>query len=1077
MTKLPLSTSAVPEKTGALRRWQCAWRARAAGMARPLRWQWVLVLASTALFLLIWLAPPQHYGFEGIASYTWLHMMLETPSLLVAGMVFGVAWNAYSRERPGNIMLLAIGLLATGLIDFVHTLSFKGMPDFISPSDPEKAINFWLAARFIFAAMLATVALRPWAPLRRPATRHVVLGATLTLAALVIWFGLLHQQAMPRTFIAGQGLTAFKIDAEYLIVALLLVPAVIFLHASRGRPQYDAPSLFAAAAMSILSELCFTLYSDVTDIFNLLGHVYKVVAFGMIYRAVFIGSVREPFERVVEAEGRMRAASFYVRSLIEASVDPLFMISPEGRITDVNRAAEEVTRRGREQLIGADFGACFTEPEQARASFQAMLSTGLVRDRLLTIRSAGGDCTEVLFNATAYRNAAGRVEGIVAAARDFTEIRRAQQTLVRQHALLSKITETGPLGITVWDLSGHLTFANREAEKLLARPHDQIAALSFNSPDWDITDFAGVPLADADLPFNRVKASGQPVYNLQMAVIGPLGTRTLLSVSAAPLLDAAGQIEGVVAMLDDVTQRRAADARLRASEARLKIAMTAARMGAWSWDLEHDSLLYSNEFSSLMGLPHGISHASFKAVLEAVHPDDRERVGATLRRAEPAAASDGWLDFRIVWPDASVHWLSTHGSVERDGAGKAVKVSGLGMDITERKSGELALKRVNRALRSLSAANDRLIHEQDEAGLLNAVCRVIVDVGGYRMAWVGKALQDADKNVQCLAQYGGASDFIERVHMVWSDCGHSTTGDAIRTGLTQVNQNTALNDQVTAWREEALKHGYQSSIAFPLRDIGGVHAALTIYAAEADAFDADEVKLLQELADDLAFGIVTLRTVAERDRMAQEQHHHEARLHDSLIESIQALATTLELRDPYTAGHQRRVAALAKAIGQEIGLSEVQLQGMHLAASTHDIGKIHIPSEILNKPGRLSPIEMEMIRTHATVGYDILKDISFPWPIARIVHEHHEHLDGSGYPNHLSGEHILLESKIVTVADVVEAMTSHRPYRPGLGIDAALQHITECSGTWYQPEVVEACLKLFREGRYSFEAATRKADA
>lgn len=1063
MTKLPLSTSAPPEKTGAPRRWQCA-----------------LVLALTALFLLIWQVPPRH-GFEGIASYTWLHMMLETPSMLVACMVFGVAWNAYSRERPGNIMLLAIGLLATGIIDFAHTLSFKGMPDFISPSDPEKAINFWLAARFTFAAMLATVSLRPWAPLRRPATRHVALGAALALTALVIWFGLLHQHDMPRTFIAGHGLTSFKIGAEYLIIALLLVPAVIFFRATRRQPQYDAPSLFAAAAISILSELCFTLYSDVTDIFNLLGHVYKLIAFGMIYRAVFIGSVREPFERVVEAEGRMRAASFYVRSLIEAGVDPLFMISPEGRITDVNRAAEEVTGRGRERLVGADFGACFTEPEQARACFQAMLSSGLVRDRVLTIRAAGGGCTEVLFNATAYRNAAGRVEGIVAAARDFTEIRRAQQTLVRQHALLSKITETGPLGITVWDLSGHLTFANGEAEKLLARPHDQIAALSFNSPDWDITDFAGVPLADADLPFNRVKASGQPVYNLQMAVAAPSGTRTLLSVSAAPLLDAAGKIEGVVAMLDDVTQRRAADARLRASEARLKIAMAAARMGAWSWDLEHDSLLYSNEFSSLMGLPHGVSHASFKAVLEAVHPDDRERVGATLRRAGTAAAGDdsgGWVDFRTVWPDASVHWLSTHGSVERDGAGKAVKISGLGMDITERKNGELALKRVNRALRSLSAANDRLIHEQDEAGLLNAVCRVIVDVGGYRMAWVGKALRDADKNVRCLAQYGGASDFIERARIVWSDCehGHGTTGNAIRTGVTQVNQNYALNDQVAAWREEALKRGYQSSIAFPLRDAGGVHAALTIYAAEADAFDADEVKLLQELADDLAFGIVTLRTVAERDRMAQEQQHHEARLHDSLIESIQALATTLELRDPYTAGHQRRVAALAKAIGQEMGLSEVRLQGMHLAASTHDIGKIHIPSEILNKPGRLSQIEMEMIRTHATVGYDILKDISFPWPIARIVHEHHEHLDGSGYPNHLTGEQILLESKIVTVADVVEAMTSHRPYRPGLGIDAALQHITECSGAWYQPEVVDACLKLFREGRYSFEAATRKAD-
>jgi PAS domain S-box-containing protein len=1033
--------------------------------AAPLRCQCTLVLALALLFALVWLAPPRHI-FEGAANYAWLHMALETPSLLVAAMVFGVAWNAYASERPGNFMLLAIGLSVTGAIDFAHVLSFKGMPDFVTPSDPEKAINFWLMARLSFALTLMAVALRPWRPFRRPGTRHLLLAAALALVVLVLWAGLTRQHALPRTFIAGQGLTRFKIGAEYLIIAILTVPALIFLRRAGRAREYDAPSLFAAAAISIPSELCFTLYSDVTDIFNLLGHVYKILAFGMIYRAVFIGSVRAPFERVLAAQAEMRAASFYVRSLIEASVDPLFMINPEGKITDVNQAAADITGRRRELLVGADFGACFTEPERARASFQTMLSENLVRDQLLTVRDAAGGRTEVLFNATAYRNGLGQVEGIVAAARDFTQIRRAQQTLVRQHALLSKITETGAIGIVVCDLSGHVTFANAEADKLLAGPDGARAPLS-GAAGAAITDFGGAPLAPRQFPVDKVKADGQPVRNLQMALPGADGRRRLLLVNAAPLRDGAGALEAVVATLDDVTHSEAAEHMLRESQARLKIAMTAAHMGAWTLDLARGALAYSDEFCELMGLPSGMSHPDLAALLAAIHPDDRERIGAMLRQADRMPAA-GWADFRVVWPDATVHWLSARASVERDAAGVARKLTGLGMDITERKNSELALLRVNRALRSLSAVNERLIHEQDEDGLLTAVCRVIVEHGGYPMAWVGRALHDEQRSVRCLARYGDAGDYLERAAIVWSDDEHGrgVTGSAIRTGTTQINQNYALDAGGGPWREDALRRGFRASIAFPLRDAGGVHGALTIYAAEPDSFDADAVKLLQELADDLAFGIVTLRMVAERDRMAHEQHHHEARLRESLIESVQALATTLELRDPYTAGHQKRVAALAKAIGQEMGLPEPRLQGMHLAASIHDVGKIQIPSEILNKPGRLSGIEMELIRTHATAGHDILKDIRFPWPIARIVHEHHEHLDGSGYPKRLDGAQILLESSIVTVADVVEAMTSHRPYRPGLGLEAALEHIVQYRGSWYRPEVVDACLKLFHEGRY-----------
>jgi PAS domain S-box-containing protein/putative nucleotidyltransferase with HDIG domain len=179
---------------------------------------------------------------------------------------------------------------------------------------------------------------------------------------------------------------------------------------------------------------------------------------------------------------------------------------------------------------------------------------------------------------------------------------------------------------------------------------------------------------------------------------------------------------------------------------------------------------------------------------------------------------------------------------------------------------------------------------------------------------------------------------------------------------------------------------------------------------------------------------------------------------------VLAMATIVDVRDPYTAGHQRRVAVLACAIGRELGLPKERIDGLEMAGDIHDIGKIRVPAEILSKPGKLTAPEMEIIRTHAEVGYEILKSIEFPWPVARIVRQHHERLDGSGYPDHLKGDQILLESRIICVADVVEAMSTHRPYRPGLGMDKALAEITEKRGTYYDPAVVDACLRVIRSG-------------
>lgn len=194
-----------------------------------------------------------------------------------------------------------------------------------------------------------------------------------------------------------------------------------------------------------------------------------------------------------------------------------------------------------------------------------------------------------------------------------------------------------------------------------------------------------------------------------------------------------------------------------------------------------------------------------------------------------------------------------------------------------------------------------------------------------------------------------------------------------------------------------------------------------------------------------------------------ERKENVERLRRALGGTVQALASLVESRDPYTAGHQRNVSDLARAIASEMRLPDDRIEGLRVAAVIHDIGKISVPAEILSKPGKLTDIEFSLIKTHAQSGYDILKDVNFPWPVARMVVEHHERMDGSGYPNGLRGEDILLEARILGVADVVEAISSHRPYRPTLGIDAALDEISRNRGILYDAEVVDACLSVFKK--------------
>ncbi|MEA1970163.1 MAG: response regulator [Thermodesulfobacteriota bacterium] len=230
-------------------------------------------------------------------------------------------------------------------------------------------------------------------------------------------------------------------------------------------------------------------------------------------------------------------------------------------------------------------------------------------------------------------------------------------------------------------------------------------------------------------------------------------------------------------------------------------------------------------------------------------------------------------------------------------------------------------------------------------------------------------------------------------------------------------------------------------------------------------------RILTSVANALRRRELEIANRTYRENLEQMVAERTAKLREALGGIIHAAAMMVETRDPYTAGHQRRVTDLARTVAKEMGLSQDLIDGIRMAGAVHDLGKLSVPADILSKPGRISEPEFEIIKTHPQVGYDILKEIEFPWPVAEIILQHHERMDGSGYPKGLSGEDILQEARILAVADVVEAMSSHRPYRPALGIDKALEEISQNRSILYDPEVVDITLKIFTEKGFEFSQA------
>jgi PAS domain S-box-containing protein len=494
------------------------------------------------LMLALGQALPAARFFASPAHYLPLHTTLEVVAIAVSAMVFALAWNLRGQADNDRRLILGTAFLAVCLIDLAHTLSYAGMPDLVTPSSPEKAINFWLAARYVAATALLAVALMP----KARAAPGVSLGLALVLAASAWWLGLWHADWLPRTFVDGQGLTAFKVGAEYLLAALYAAAAVVLFLKGRESASNELQWLAAAAWVQGLAEMYFTLYADVTDVFNLLGHVYKAVAYLMVYRALFVAGVQQPYRELAFERSRLQA-------LVATIPDPVWLKDLRGVYLGCNTAFErmygakeaDIVGKTDHEFVDRDLADFFSRHDRA-----AMAAGGPTRNEEWLNFVVDG--YRGLFETTKTpMYAAGRLIGVLGVAHDITRQRAMQHELQQRikelNCLYSVATLTedmvAPLAPQLQAVADRLPAAWQYPERACARL--TIGGASYTSPG-----FAPTPLAQvAAIPLRGDTLAAVAVFYRPGDDDGPA-----FLAEEQQLLDAvAARLAGVVAQRE--TQR------------------------------------------------------------------------------------------------------------------------------------------------------------------------------------------------------------------------------------------------------------------------------------------------------------------------------------------------------------------------------------------------------------------------------------------------------------------------------------------------------------------------------------------
>ncbi|MHB9074099.1 MAG: HD domain-containing phosphohydrolase [Desulfobaccales bacterium] len=751
----------------------------------------------------------------------------------------------------------------------------------------------------------------------------------------------------------------------------------------------------------------------------------------------------------LQAEKSLGESEARYRALVENIDLGISVIDSDHRIIMTNAAQGRLLQRPPGELAGHE---CFREFEHrdavcAHCPGTKAMATGQKEVFELTSARPDGSRLDVRIQAFPYRSADGQITGFIEVVEDITQQKQVEEALRQNEELYRSLFENMLNGFAYCKMLFH---QNQPQDFIYLKVNNAFELLTGlkDVEGKKVSEvIPGVREADPELfeIYGRVALTGKPEkFETYVAALKMWFSISVYSPAK----------EYFVAVFDVITERKQMEDGLR----------SAAHAWQSTFDAISDAVCLLDRDSLILQCNRAMTDLAAKPISEIIGrpcwevlplttgpaSDDQPECNLTSRRrtTQTLPFGDRWLH---VMADPI---LNEAGEV----TGGVLIIA----DISHYRRTEARVRDLNILLGAIKDINEVLLRVKNEKELFQKTCDLLKNVPYVRFAWIGLVQPDSFE-VKPVAWAGHEDGYLSNIKVNWDDSpyGHGVSGAVIKTGQPSLIEDISTDPRALPWREEAQQRGYASVLGVPLVYEKETFGNLNVYSGKKQAFGKEEVGFLNQVAGDIAVGIRSLR-------LEQELVQGLIKFQIMMIQTVEAIAAMAEMRDPYTAGHQRNVTRLACDLARKINLTDERIEGIRVAGFLHDIGKIVVPVEILNKPGKLNDYEFNLIKTHSQAGHDILQKIDFPWPVAETVLQHHERLNGSGYPRGLTGSDILLEAKILAVADVMEAMAAHRPYRPGLGVDKALEEITRNQGTLYDPQVVEACVRLFTKGGFHF---------
>lgn len=703
----------------------------------------------------------------------------------------------------------------------------------------------------------------------------------------------------------------------------------------------------------------------------------------------------------------------YAESIVEAIREPLLVLDGGLKIVSANRNFYRTFKVTPDETLGTflyDLGNKQWNIPKLRELLEEVLPEKEAFDGFKVehhFESIGYKV--MLLNARQIHRKDIGTKMILLAIEDITERNRLEGLLIDSELQYRRLFETASDGIMLLEKGeGKITHANPAAEKLLGYTEKE----SLGNKLQDI----GVSLDLDDFQTTMQNLNKTGIINYRNVKVETKSGKHIDT--EIYLVDRAKLVQ---CNIRDITERKLAKKALRESEEKYRWLIDNMADVITIMDM---NLRFTYVSPSIMRMRGYTAEEATAQTLEQVMTPESLQILAKVFEEEMKLEASGTadpgrsriLDLDEYRKDGSIVCMENHLSFLRDEAQKAVGIISLTRDITERKRAEEEIVRTNTFLDSIIENIPDMIFLKDARELrfvrFNRAGEELL--GQSRDDLIGKNDYDFFPKIQ--------ADFF-----------------------TQKDRNVLSGKKLIDIPEEHIQTR------------GGEKILHT-----------KKLSLLNEKGEP-SFLLGISEDITERKRAEEQLRQTLENLRKAVNTTIQVMVSAIEARDPYTAGHQIRSANLARAIATEIGLPKEKIDGIRMAGSIHDIGKLSIPSEILTKPTKLTNLEFSLIKEHSQKGFEILKDVESPWPLAQIVYQHHERMDGSGYPRQLKGKDIIIEARILAVADVVEAMASHRPYRPSLGLNSALAEIENNKGTIYDTDAVDACLKLFREKGFQLE--------